>query len=123
MYIYVIHDLGSWGHTTQSTVYQPVRDFTYCQVLGSFKKWNIIKISHKNKSSEEFEEIHKVVHDGISDNMAYLDQKMDYGAINKKYPKTMGYYVVKYVWYAYKLQEDTTCDGEIGKDGKLFVKA
>ena len=35
--------------------------------------------------------------DGVSDNMYYLLQLGEYGAINKEDSNTMGYYVVKYI--------------------------
>ena len=50
--------------------YQPVTSCTYWPVLGSFKNWNIIHMSSKSTPSKDFEEIHQVVLDGISDNMA-----------------------------------------------------
>ena len=39
--------------------------------------------------------VHKVVLDGISENMSALFQNGEYGAMNTAYPITMGYYVVK----------------------------
>ena len=39
--------------------------------------------SNKSIYSEEFDEIHNIVLDGISVNMAYLVQTFKYGAINK----------------------------------------
>ena len=39
--------------------------------------------------------VHKVVIDGISDNMESLVQLGKYGATNAAYPTTMGYYVIK----------------------------
>ena len=50
--------------------YQPVVDFSYWTFLGSFNNWNIITLSHKATTSEDFEDINQVVLDGISDNMA-----------------------------------------------------
>ena len=51
-------------------------------MLGSFNNWNIIKFRNKTTPSEQFDEIHKVVIDGISDNMASLIHLGKYGAIN-----------------------------------------
>ena len=61
--------------------YQPVTDFTYWTVLGSFINWNIIRLSPKSTPFEAFEEIHQVVLDGISDHMASLVKCGRYGAI------------------------------------------
>ena len=42
----------------------------YWPLLWSFNNWNIIPLSQKSTPSDEFYEIHQVVLDGISDNMA-----------------------------------------------------
>ena len=52
--------------------YTPVPKCTYWPVLGAFNNWNIIDLSSQSTSSETFDEIHQVVLDGISDNMASL---------------------------------------------------
>ena len=58
----------------------------------------------KSTSSEEFYEIHNIVLDSISKNIASLVQTLKYGAINTKKTKAMGYYVIKYVSDTFKLQ-------------------
>ena len=55
--------------------------------------------------------------------MASLVQSGDYGSINTKDISTIGYSVIKFVSYAYTLQEDTTCYGQIISSGELVVKA
>ena len=80
----------------QQPRYQPVHDFTCWPLLGCFNKWNIITLSHKSKTSEHFEEIHKVIIDVISDNMASLVQSVKYGTINTTYSTTMGYNGIKF---------------------------
>ena len=50
--------------------YKPVTKCTYWPILGSFNNWKIIEISPKSTSSETFDEIHQVVLDRISDDMA-----------------------------------------------------
>ena len=50
--------------------YKPVTKCTYWPVLGDFNNWNIIQLLSKSTSSDTFDEIHQVVLDGISDNMA-----------------------------------------------------
>ena len=42
----------------QQTCYQPVQVCTYWPVLGSFNNCNIITFYHKDKKSEDFEEIY-----------------------------------------------------------------
>ena len=51
-------------------LYKPVTNRTYWPVLGYFNNWNIILLSSKSTSSDTFDEIHQVVIDEISDNMA-----------------------------------------------------
>ena len=60
----------------------------YWPVLGPFNNWNIIQLSHKSTPSDSFDEIHQVVLDGISDNMASLVESVNYGAINTTYTGT-----------------------------------
>ena len=50
--------------------YKPVTKCNYWPVLAASKHWNIIQFSSKSTSSGKFDEIHQVVLDGISDNMA-----------------------------------------------------
>ena len=90
-------------------------------MLGSFNIWNIIYLSIK-KSSENFYEANKVVIDGISDNMNSLVQFRKYGAINSADPTIMGYYVIKYLFETYTLQEDRNTDTQVRKAGELVVK-
>ena len=65
--------------------------------------------------------MNKVLPDGISANMASLVQTGKYGAINAIDPTTLRYYVVKYVSYAFIIQEDITTDGQDSKAGELSV--
>ena len=61
--------------------YKPVTKCTYWPLLGSFKNCNIIQLSQKSTPSDAFDEIHQVVLDGISDNMASLVESGKYGDI------------------------------------------
>ena len=79
-------------------------------------------MSHKATAREAFEDIHHVVLDGISDNMAPLIQSGKYGTMNTTDTSTMGYYVINFVSEAYTLKYDTTCDGKISSAGELIVK-
>ena len=74
----------SWIYGTLSkkqACYQPVTNCTYWPVLGSFNNWSIIQLSQKPITFEALEEIHQVVLDRISDNMASLVQSGKHGAI------------------------------------------
>ena len=105
----------------QQPCYQPVTNWSYWPVLSSFNNWNIIIFSHKATTSEALEEIHQVLLDGISDNMASLIKSGKFGNMNKKDTSTMGYYVIKFFSEAYTLQEDITCDGKIISAVELVV--
>ena len=50
--------------------YQPVTDCTYWTVMGSYNNMNIIYLTPKSTPFQAFDDIHKVVIDFISDNMA-----------------------------------------------------
>ena len=91
--------------------YKPVTKCTYWPVLGAFKNWNIIQLSSKSTSSDTFDEIHQVVLDGISDNMASLVESGKYGAINTTDTSTDSFYVIIFTLGAYTLQENTKIDG------------
>ena len=71
--------------------YIPVTNYTYWPVLGSFNNWNIIQLSQNSTPSDAFDEIHQVVLDGISDNMASLVESGKYGAINTTDTKPMDF--------------------------------
>ena len=68
--------------------YQPVINCTYWPVLVPYNNWNIIHLTPKSITSEAFDEIHQVVLDGISDNIASLAQYGMYGDINIDYTTT-----------------------------------
>ena len=70
-------------------------------------------MSLKSTSSDTFDEIHQVVLDGISDNMASLFESGTYGFINTTDTLTNGFYVVIFKSGAYTMQESTTIDGQI----------
>ena len=64
--------LDIWYLSDKQERYKPVTKCTYWPVLGAFNNWKIIQLSSNSTSSEIFDEIHQVVLDGISDNMASL---------------------------------------------------
>ena len=68
-------------------------------------------MSHKSTPYDTFDEIHQVVLDGISDNMASLVESGKYGAINTTDTKTNEPYVIMFTSEAYTLQDNITVDG------------
>ena len=70
-------------------------------------------MSHKSTPSDTFDEIHQVVLDIISDNMASLAESGKYVAINKTDTTTNVFYVIMFPSEAYILQDNTTIDGHI----------
>ena len=76
--------------------------------MGSYCKWNIIELTPKSTPFEAFDDIHKVVLDGISENMASLFQSGMYGTINTDDTTTNGLYVIQFLSEAYTLQDNTT---------------
>ena len=103
--------------------YKPVTKCTYWPVLGYFNNWKIIQLSSKSTSSDKFDEIHQVVLEGISNNMASLVESGKYGSINTTDTSTNVFYVIMFKTGAYTLQENTTIDGQIITAGELIVKA
>ena len=86
-------------------------------MLGSLKKYNIIKFPHKATSSEYLDKIHQVFLDFISENMSALLKTGKCFSVNTTYITTISYYVIKFLSEAYTLQEDTTCYGKINTSG------
>ena len=82
MYINAGQTLDLWYYVKKQARYQPVINFTYWQVMGSYKNWNIIELTPKSAPFEAFDEINQVAIDGIGENMASLFQSGMYGSIN-----------------------------------------
>ena len=74
-------------------------------------------------SSDTFDEIHQVVLEGISYNMASLVESDKYGAINTTYTSTNGFYVTMFTSGEYTLKENTKIDGQIITAGELVANA
>ena len=102
--------------------YQPVTNCTYWPVLGSYNNWNFIELTPKSTPSEVFDYIHKVVLDGISENMASLVQSSFYGYINTDDTKTNVFYVIQFLSEAYRLQNNTTIHEQYISAGGLVFK-
>ena len=83
--------------STKQAHYQPVTNCTHLPVLCPYNNWTIIEITPKSIPFEAFDEIHKVVLDGISENMASLVQSGMYGAINTSYNTTNGLCVLQFI--------------------------
>ena len=109
--------------STKQARYQPVINGAYSQVLDPYNNWNIIHLTLKSIPSEAFYEIHPVVLDGISENMASLVQLGMYGAINIYDTTTNVLYAVQFLSYTYTQQNSTTIYRQVIYAGKLVVKA
>ena len=109
--------------STKQARYQPVINCTYWPVIGPYKNWYIIELTPKSITSEAFDEIHQVVLDGISENMASLVQLCIYGTIDTDDITTNGLYVIQFLSDAYTLKNNTTINGQVISSGKLVVKA
>ena len=75
---------------TKKTCCQPVVDCTYWPLLGSSIAGTLFNLQIK-QYHKDFDEVHNLVLDGISENMSSLLQVGKYGAIDAVYPTTMGY--------------------------------
>ena len=80
MYINALQTLDYGIQLSTQTRYQPVINCTYWPVMGPYNNWTIIELTPKSIPSEASDEIHQVVLDGISENMASLVQSGMYGA-------------------------------------------
>ena len=109
--------------TTKQARYQPVNNYTYWPVLVPYNNWNIIELTPKSIPFEAFDEIHKVVIDGINENISSLVQSGVYGAINTSDNTSKGLYATQVISEAYTLQKNTTIDGQVISAGELVVKA
>ena len=123
MYTNARQILDIWYTIKKQEHHQPVPKCTYFPVLGSFNNWNVIQLSHKSTPFDAFDEIHQVVLDGISDNMASLVQSGKYGVINTYKTSTNGFYVIMFTSEEYTLQNNTTIDVQIITTGELVVKS
>ena len=73
--------------------------------LSSAVNWNVIHMSPKPTTFKAFEEIHQVVIDRTSDNMASLVQPGKYGTIDTSETATNVFYVIMFISEAYTLQK------------------
>ena len=88
-----------------------------------YNNCNIVDLTPKSIPSEDFDEIHQVVLDGISENMASLVQSGMYGAINTYYNTSNGFCVIQFISEAYTLKNNTTIYGQVFSAVELVVKA
>ena len=92
-------------------------------IINSYEHFKLIELTPKSTPFETFDEIHKVVLDGISENMASLVQSVMYSAIKTDDTATNGFYVIQFLPEEYTLQNNTTIYGQVIYAGKLVVKA
>ena len=90
-------------------------------LLVTYNNGNIIIFTNKTISFEGFVEIHKVLLDKISDNIASLVNTGRYGVISTTYIETMGYYVVKFLSHIVTLHYNNTTYEKVFKAGELAV--
>ena len=81
----------------KQTHYQPFTNCTYWQVLGLYKNCKIIELTPKSLPFEAFDDIHKVILEGIGENMASLVQSDMYGDINTSDNTTHEFYVIEFI--------------------------
>ena len=74
-------------------------------VMVPYNNCNIINLTPKSTPFKAFDEIHKVVLDVISENMASLFHSVMYSAINMDENTPNGFYVIMFISEAYKLQK------------------
>ena len=113
MYINYLPTLDLWCTIKKQARYQPVTNFTFWPVLGSYNNWNIINLTPKSTPFDVFDEIHQVVIGRISDNISPLFPPGKYGSMNTSDTKTNEFYVIKFISQEYMLQNNTTIDGKI----------
>ena len=65
--------------------------------MGSYNNWNIIEITPKSTTFEAFYDIHQVVLDIISDDMASLAHSGMYGSINTYDTTANRLYIIKFI--------------------------
>ena len=87
--------------------YQMFIDFTYRPVLVLYNNCNIIHLTPKSSPFETMDEIHQVVLDRISYNMALLVQSDMYSAINTYDTTKNEIYVIQFISEAYTLKKYT----------------
>ena len=88
-----------------------------------YKNWNTIHLTPKSILSEAFDEIHQVVLDRRSENMASLVKSDMYDAINTDDNTSNGLYAIQFLSEAYTLQNNTIIDVQVISAGELVVKA
>ena len=80
-------------------------------------------MSRKSTPSDSFDDLHKAVLDGKSDNMASLVESGKYEAKKTMDTTTNGFYAFMLTSEVYTPHDNTTTDGKIRTAGDLVVKA
>ena len=92
-------------------------------MLGYLNNWNIIHFINKTTCSEEYDEVHQLVLDGIITNMESLVKTGKYCDINAEDPTTLEYYVSNYIYVPFTIQYEITTNLQVSKAGELVVKS
>ena len=112
------------SHASKQPRYQSAQECVYQSILGSFNDWIIMPFQNKSTSEETFEEVHKIVLNGMTESKAELIFADGYGAVAADDVKTAGYYIVRFTSPAYTLQEaHTSKEGDTFDVGELVADA
>ena len=118
--LHVHQCLTKHGFTLFSQQNRHANNLSSIVLIGQFCAHIIIGISIL---FEAFDEIHQVFLDGIGENMASLVQSGMYDKLNIDDTITNRFYVIKFLSYAYTLQNNTTIYGQVISARELVVKA
>ena len=111
MYINSGQTLDFWCSVKETGTLPTCHQLYLLESSGPIKNCNIIELTPKPTPFEAFDDIHKVVLDGISHDMDSLVQSGMYGAINTDETTTHRFYVIQLIPEAYMLKNNTTIDG------------
>ena len=92
-------------------------------MLGYFNNWNIIQFFNKSTTYEDFDEVHKVVLDGISENMSSLDHNVKYIAVDTVDTTFPSYSVARLIPELYTLQVNKIVNKQVINADELIVDA
>ena len=83
----------------------------------TYNYWSISIITNQITFNKYFDNVHKFVLDGISENMVFMVQTGEYGFMRTADPKKVLYYVVKFIFDTVELQHYNTTDLYVLKAG------
>ena len=91
--------------------------------MGSYNNCDIIHLTPKSTPFDAFDDLHQILLDRMSDNMASLFQSGKYSVINTYITTTNRFYVIKLISEAYTLQNNSKIDGNNISAGEFAVKS